>query len=300
MAKPAVILSPGHCTVGWIGVGAMGLPICRNLLKGGCTVVVYDRMPDRVEQAVLAGATRADSIQEVAQRCDVLFSMVYDDLAFERVVTGVDGVLAGIRPGGLYVDMSTVSSQISKEMAALLARHGVRYLRAPVSGSVALATSGDISVLVSGERDDMAACLPVLQLFSRTLAYQGAGEAARIVKLIVNALVVGSTALIGEALDLGADAGLARESLVDAINESIVGSRHYASRAESLKHRRYGDAGPVRMAAKDLDLALSLDADEGLDLPLLRYARSRVDAAIERGLGDVEVTVLAEPSKERG
>ena len=125
-------------TVGWIGAGAMGLPICRHLLKAGCEVVVYDRLPERVAPAVAAGASGADSIRQLARRCELVFSMVYDDQAFETVVTGSDGVLAGIRPGSLYIDMSTVSPGISRQMAVLLARQGVRYLRAPVSGSVGL------------------------------------------------------------------------------------------------------------------------------------------------------------------
>lgn len=287
-------------TVGWIGVGAMGLPICRNLLKGGCEVVVYDRLPERIGQAMAAGATGADSVRQVAQRCDLLFSMVYDDQAFEAIVSGPDGVLAGLRPGSLYVDMSTVSPRVSAEMAALLARHGVRYLRAPVSGSVGLAETGELTVLVSGDESDHQACLPILQLFSRAQTWQGPGEAARVIKLVVNALLVGSTVLIGEALALGESAGLSRETLVDAINASIVGSRHYAARAEALKHRRYGQAGPLNLVAKDMDLALGLDTGADLELPLLRYAKSRVGAFIEQGQGDVEVTVLAEPTKQGG
>lgn len=286
--------------IGWIGVGAMGLPICRNLLAGGCEVVVYDRLPERVEQAVAAGAIGVDSVGQVACRCELLFSMVYDDHAFETIVTGPDGVLAGIRPGSLYVDMSTVSPRISADMAALLARHGVRYLRAPVSGSVGLAEVAEITVLASGEQADLQACLPVLRLFSRAQTYEGPGEAARIVKLVINAMVVGSTVLIGEALVLGESAGLPRERLVDAINASIVGSRHYTARAEALKHRRYGHAGPVNLVAKDMDLALGLDADGHLALPLLRYAKSRVGAIIEQGRGDIEVTVLAEPITQGG
>lgn len=286
-------------TVGWIGAGAMGLPICKNLLKAGCEVVVFDRLPERVELAVAAGATPADSIRQIAQRCDLLFSMVFDDSAFEAIVTGADGVLAGIRPGSLYIDMSTVSPRVSKEMAVLLAQAGVRYLRAPVSGSVGLAEAGDITVLVSGEQEDMQACLPILKLFSRAQTYEGPGEAARIVKLVVNTMVVGSTVLIGEALALGESAGLPRERLVDAINASIAGSRHYAARADALKHRRYGNAGPMHLVAKDMDLALALDGGGNLELPMLRYARSRVGSVIEQGLGEIEVTALAEPSKQK-
>ncbi len=284
----------GRPRVGWIGIGAMGLPLCKRLINAGCDVLAYDRLPDRLDQAVSAGAMRAASIRELAERCDTVFSMVYDDLAFDAVVTGVDGLLAGIRPDSLLVDLSTVSPQLSQEMSELLVRNDVRYLRAPVSGSVALAEAGEIAVLVSGDLKDMQACLPMLRLFSRTQSYQGAGEAARVVKLIVNAMVVGSTVLIGEALELGEAAGLPRANLVEAINQSIVGSRHYASRAEALKQRRYGGAGPVRMAAKDLDLAFALGGIDGLQLPVLHHARARVGAALEQGLSEAEVTVLAE------
>lgn len=287
-------------TVGWIGAGAMGLPICRHLLKAGCEVVVYDRLPERVAPAVAAGASGADSIRQLARRCELVFSMVYDDQAFETVVTGSDGVLAGIRPGSLYIDMSTVSPGISRQMAVLLARQGVRYLRAPVSGSVGLAEAGDLTVLVSGDPEDLQACRPILQLFSRTQTYEGPGEAARIVKLVINAMVVGSTVLIGEALALGESAGLPRDQLVDAINASIAGSRHFAARAEGLKFRRYGSAGPLHLVAKDLDLALGLEDGTDLGLTLLRHARSRIGALIGQGMGELEVTALAEPLKREG
>lgn len=282
-------------TIGWIGAGAMGLPICRRLLDAGRRVIVYERLPERMAQAVAAGALPAESVEDAARRSELLFSMVYDDAAFEAIVTGPQGILAGIRPGGLYVDMSTVSPQVSQEMATLLARHGVRYLRAPVSGSVGLAEAGELTVLASGAEEDLQACRPVLALFSRAQTYHGPGDAARIVKLVVNAMVVGSTVLIGEALALGERAGLSRAVLVDAINASIAGSRHYAARAEALGQRRYGEAGPVQLVAKDMDLALALAGDARLELTVLRHARDRVQAAIAGGQGGVEVTVLAEP-----
>ena len=292
--------APANGLVGWIGVGAMGLPICARLVRGGCDVQAYDRAPDRMALAASVGARRSASIKELAQRCDVVFSMVYDDHAFDAVVTGTDGLLAGIRPGSLYVDLSTVSPQISKEMAEFLVRHGVRARRAHVAGSVGLADAVELAVMVSGEQSDMDVCLPIFKLFSRTQAYQGRGEAARIVKLVVNAMVVGSTVLIGEALDLGEAAGLTREALVDAINGSIVGSRHFAARAEGLKQRRYAGAGPIRMVGKDLDLALGLQGIDGLGIPVLRYAKRRIGWALEQGWSDLEVTALAEPIKKGG
>jgi 3-hydroxyisobutyrate dehydrogenase-like beta-hydroxyacid dehydrogenase len=259
---------PGTGHIGWIGVGVMGLPICANLIRHGFRVLAFDSAPERLDLAAQIGADRAASVRGVAEHADMVFSMVYDDAALEGLVTSADGLLAGCRPGMLYVDMSTVSPGLSAEMAALLARQSVRYLRAPVSGSVGMATAATLSVLVSGDTEDLAACEAVLKAMSSAQHHVGPGEAARVIKLVVNMMLVNATVLIGEALKFGEQSGVPRAVLVQAINQSIVGSRHYAARADSLVSRRYGSAGPVRMAAKDMALALDIAQAQQIALPM--------------------------------
>lgn len=292
-AKPPHLPKTG--LIGWIGVGAMGLPICRNLIQQGFRVLAFDRAPERCQLAAQAGAELAGRAREVAERADMVFSMVYDDAALERLVTADGGLFSGFRPDSLYVDMSTVSPGLSAEIAALLKQQSVRYLRAPVSGSVGMATTATLSILASGEAADLAECEPVLAAMSSTRTYVGPGEAARVIKLVINMMLVNATVLIGEALKFGEQGGVPRAMLVQAINQSIVGSRHYTARADSLMSRQYGSAGPVRMAEKDLSLALHIAQAGQITLPLTQAIYRCVAAAISAGHADTEVTVLAEP-----
>jgi 3-hydroxyisobutyrate dehydrogenase len=280
-------------SLGWIGLGAMGLPLCGHLLRDGHTLRVHDLQPARVEQAVAAGALAAGSAAAVASHSDVIFSMVLDDDALRAVI---DASARHTVPGSLWIDMSTVSPQASAQVAALLAERGVAYLRAPVSGSPRLAADGSLSVYTSGRLQDHERALPLLQQLSSRQSYVGEAEAARVVKLAINLMVAGSTVLIGEALRLGTAAGVERGVLFDAIADSIVGSRHYSSRAQAFKTQVYSDQGPVSLLAKDLDLALALTRGSapGLSLPITALVRETVTEMVADGRAQVEVTALAD------
>lgn len=278
-------------SIGWIGVGAMGLPICINLMRAGHSVAVYDIRADRVELAKSQGAIAAASATELAKSCRLVFCMVFDDAALESVVSEI---LESLQAGDLVVDLSTVSPAASARVARLFASCDVHYLRAPVSGSVSVAETGKLSIFISGDEKDFVRSQPVLAAFTSTQRYVGEGEAARIVKLAINMLVVNLTALLGEAIAFSECGGVPRELIVDCINESIVGSRHSQSRAQGLKTRQYTDAGPVRLGAKDMDLALDMAREHSLGLPITALIRQYVTELTSGGHGNVEITKLAE------
>lgn len=278
-------------TIGWIGVGAMGLPICRNLMKGGLGVIGHDVSVERLSLARAAGAETADALTDLLPRVGTVCSMVFDDGALLGLV---QAALPGLRRGMFFVDLSTVSPGASADAARLLEAAGVRYVRAPVSGSVGLAEAGTLTVLGSGLPEDFEACLPIFRKMSTSQRYVGSGETARVIKLLINMMVVNSTALIGEAIALGEKSGVERATIVDAINASIVGSRHYQSRADSMKTRAYTSAGPIRMAVKDLDLALSIAREKSLGLPMTAFVRQYVSEIVREGRDDLEVSILAE------
>lgn len=281
-------------SVGWIGVGAMGLPMCTNLVRGGVQVVAFDRMPERLALAAHAGVKPATTVGGVAQAANVVFSMVFDDAALEGVVAELVEGPSAMTPGGVFIDMSTVSPDASSRVAQQLAQHGIRYLRAPVSGSVPLAQAATITVLASGERADYESVRSLLALLSREQRYVGTGEAARVVKLAINLMVATSTALIGEALALGERQGVSRDVMVDALNASIVGSRHYEARAASMKSRTYNSNGPVHLIAKDMGLATRIAQNCGLHLAFTETVQHYLQQLLASGQGDTEVTVLAE------
>lgn len=280
--------------VAWIGIGAMGLPMAHRLAQQGVAVRVFDRDAQRMAQAASQGLAVAASVGDAVQGAAVVFSTVFDDAALWALVDGPQGLAECMPPGSLLVEMSTVSPAGSARVAVRLRAAGMRYLRAPVSGSVALAERGELSVFTSGDEADATQARPLLEGVSRSQQHVGVDEAARVLKLAINLMVVASTSLLGEALAFGERNGLPRATLVDALNASIVGSRHYQSRAESLKTRDYNGNGPLRLVAKDLDLALDIALAQGLALPITLHCGEAVQALVRQGHGDIEVTMLAE------
>ena len=280
--------------IGWIGVGAMGGPMCLNLLRAGYALGVYDRNPAHLEAVRESGADVAKSPRELAAGSDIVFSTIFDDDGLRDIVNGAEGIATGGRPKLVYVDMSTVSPAASAGVADALARRGIQYLRAPVSGTVTLAASAQLSTFVSGPREVFERVRPVLAHLTAKQSYVGPAEEARVIKLMINLLVFMSTAAIGEALTFGARAGLDRATMVDAINDSIVGSAHYRIKADKLKQREYSPAGSIALVIKDADLALNVARLSGAPLPMSSLVRQYLTVLQSRGMGQLDVSALAE------
>lgn len=280
--------------IGWIGVGAMGRPMCLNLLRAGYALSVYDRSTAQVEAVRESGAHVAKSPRELAAGSDIVFSTVFDDDGLRDIVNGVEGIATGGRVKLIYVDMSTVSPAASADVANALARRGIQYLRAPVSGTVTLAASAQLSTFVSGPREVFERVRPVLSQLTAKQSYVGQAEEARVIKLMINLLVFMSTAAIGEALTFGARAGLDRATMVDAINDSIVGSAHYRAKADKLKQREYSPAGSIALVIKDTDLALNVARLSGAPLPMSSLVRQYLSVLQSRGMDQLDVAALAD------
>lgn len=280
--------------IGWIGTGAMGRPMCLNLLKAGYSLTVFDRTSSQCAPLVEAGARAGASASDVAAQADVVFSTIFNDEGLRDVVTGADGVLAAASRPGIHVDMSTVSPEASAAVARAFEREGIQYLRAPVSGTVSLAASAQLGCYVSGPRSAFEAVQPVLACLSARQAYVGEQDEARIVKLMINLMVFMSTAAIGEAMAFGSRAGLDRALMIDAINDSIVGCSHFRTKAQKLKQREYSAAGSIGLVAKDLDLALSVARRHDTALPMSALVRQYLAILQGRGLSHLDVTALAD------
>ncbi len=290
MAEPSL-------RIGWIGVGSMGLPMLGHLVRAGHDVTAYDTRAERIDAAVAAGAKPATDLASLAMTCDVLCTMVFDDAALEAVVRSVS---ASSLRASVLVDFSTVSPSASARVARQLDGLRVAYLRAPVSGSVSVAEAAALSIFVSGSRQDHERCRPLLGAVSQAQRYVGGAEAARVVKLGINLLLINQTALLGETLALANSWGVPREEMVACINSSVIGSRHTQARAEAFATRRYSGAGPLQLGAKDMDLALSMAREMTLGLPLSAFVRQYLTELLSEGHGAVEISMLAEfPRQEK-
>ena len=281
--------------VGFIGLGRMGLPMASNLLKAGFRVVGCDRDPARAAAFAARGGETAPTPGETAHRCDVTISIIVNDRVLEEVALGPQGVLAGAKPGHVYIDLSTVSPAASAAVAAVAARRNRRYLCGKVAGSVGLAEAAGLSLFASGARANFEAARPLFEAMAVKVHYVGEAEAAAYLKL-VHSLIVGVTsAMMGEALTFGQRGGLDLATMIDILEDGPLGSKQLTLRAPTIKARRF-DAPPsdIDTAAKDVDMILDTARRDALPLPLTAAARQMMAMAQAHGEGKRDIYAVLE------
>ena len=265
---------------GWIGVGKMGLPMASHLLKAGHAVTACDLSPALVEAVVAKGATAAATPADAARSAEVVFSSLPDDVALLKVA---DGVLAGARPGTIYVDTSTVSPTASAEIAAKLAAKRVHYLRVAVSGNNKMAEQAALTVIASGEKAVYEKCRPLLALFGPNQYYVGEAEQARALKLAINLMVYATVAGLGEALAIGKRNGLDWAQMIDVMAASAIGSPLLKAKSAALKGRDFSATFNCLQARKDLTLINGAAAASGVPAPVAAVAARLIEDCIENG-----------------
>ena len=209
-------------TIGFIGLGVMGEPMARNLVDAGHSLVVHSRSPEPVEALAEAGAETASGPREVAEKADVVITMLPDSPAVETVVLGEDGVLAGASEGDLLIDMSTIHPTLSVTVAESAAERGVAALDAPVSGGDVGAQKGELSIMVGGEADAFERARPLFDVLGKTVVHVGESGAGQVVKACNQVVVAITIAAVSEALVLGSKAGVDPEQILDVLGGGMA------------------------------------------------------------------------------
>ncbi|MBI4550727.1 MAG: 2-hydroxy-3-oxopropionate reductase [Candidatus Latescibacteria bacterium] len=274
--------------IGFIGLGIMGKPMCRNLLKAGYGLTVSNRSRPAVEEIVAAGATGAGSSKEVAERSDIVITMVTDSPDVEQVILGPNGVAEGARPGLIVIDMSTISPSVTRRIAETLEAKGVEMLDAPVSGGDKGAIAGTLSIMVGGKEAVFNTCLPVFQAMGKTIIHIGGHGAGQMTKLCNQVAVCLANLAMAEALLLGAKAGLNLERMLQAISGGAAGSWQLSNLAPRIPKRDFEPGFMVRLQQKDLRLVVAAANELGLALPgtsLVHQLFNTVEAAGEGNKG---------------
>jgi len=279
--------------IGWIGLGKMGMPMSQNLVKAGYGLVGYDIDKDLAERMKELGAAFADSAQGVAEKCDVVFSMIPDDRVLEEVFLVPRGVLQGARQGTVLIDMSTVSPDVSSRVGEQVDKAGLSYLRAPVSGSTDAAKAASLTILVSGPREAYERCRPVFECMGKKIFYVGGKDEARYLKLLINMMVGITSAMTAEALAFGKKGGLQWEQMVDMINGSVVASPLIGFKVQLLKDRQYPPMFTVSQMSKDFDLALNAGRSLDVPMPLTALVRQLYGMMKAQGKGELDYFGLA-------
>lgn len=281
-----------------IGLGALGAPMALNLLQAGYPLTVHNRDPQRQQPLVAAGARPAAHPAAAAAACELLLVCVSDDAAVAEVLLGENGsddtaALAGLRPGALVIDCSTISPATSRRVAATLAARGIGYLDAPVTGGTEGARAGSLSVLVGGSGRDLERARPLLEVIGNRLTHFGPVGAGQEAKAVNQVLVAGSYAAVAEALALAERLGLPRQQLVEALKGGAAGSWALEHRSQAMIDDHYPLGFRLALHRKDLAIALGAAAANGLALPVSAQVAEMEDILIADGHGDQDVSVLA-------
>jgi 3-hydroxyisobutyrate dehydrogenase len=252
--------------IGFIGLGIMGRPMCANLLKAGYPLTVWNRSRPGIDEVVAYGAEEGGSPAAVAEKSDIVITMVTDSPDVEKVVLGPSGVIAAAREGMTLIDMTTMSPSVTREIAARLAEHKVDMLDAPVSGGDVGAKAGTLSIMVGGSDEVFERCLPVFQAMGKNIIHigpQGAGQTTK----LCNQIAVAVNMLAGcEAIMLAAKSGIDPKRMLQAISAGAAGSWMLSNLAPRIVDGDFAPGFMIRLAQKDLRLVL--EAAEEMHLPL--------------------------------
>ena len=294
-----------------LGLGHMGVPIAERLEQAGHELAVWNRSPAPAEPFASRGIRVLARPVEAWDHADLVITMLADDAAVRAVVLGKDGLLSGgeaesgtasesraAAGAQTLVEMSTISAAASAEIASAAGNQGVAYLRAPVSGNPSVVAAGNLGIIVSGPPAVFEQMSPTLRDIGPNLFHVGDGEQARVVKLALNLMIGGTTQLLAEALVLAERHGLEREKLLDVIAGSAIGSPYVKYKQETLLSGEYTSSFTIRLAYKDLGLALDAGHEAAVPLPVTALVQQLAESCIAQGWGDDDIAALV-PRLER-
>ena len=272
-------------TVGFIGLGIMGMPMARNLLKAGFTVVVYNRTAARTGRLVAQGAKQAHSPAELARQCPVIITMVSDTPDVESVVLGENGVIHGIRPDSVAIDMSTISPVATRRIAARLKEKGCHMLDAPVSGGEQGAIDGTLSIMVGGDAEIIERCRPVFEALGKNIVHVGGNGMGQTVKLMNQILVVGNLNAVVEAFVFAQKQGVDLEKAIAAVRGGAAGSWQLANLGPRILKRDFRPGFMVDLMQKDLRLVMEAAEASKTPLPVTDLVHRMFHTVQESGEG---------------
>lgn len=278
--------------IGFIGLGIMGNPMSRNLMKAGHSIVAYDIVPALLDAAVANGAARGASSADVAGRSELIITMLPDGPQVEDAVLGPGGVLEGAKKGAIVVDMSSISPLVAQKVGAACAAKGIDFLDAPVSGGEPKAVDGTLAIMVGGEKAVFDKVLPVLQSMGSSVTLTGAVGAGNVTKLANQIIVACNIAAMGEALVLATRAGLNPEVVFNAIKGGLAGSTVLNAKAPMVISRNFKPGFRIKLHQKDLRNALLAAESMKVGLPLTSLVQQMLMALMNEGKGDLDHSAI--------
>ena len=276
---------PSSVTIGWIGTGIMGAPMCGHLMKAGYKAVIYTRTKEKAETLLENGAQWADSPAQVAERADIIFTIVGFPEDVRQVYLGEQGIIHGVRSGAITVDMTTTEPSLSQEVAAELAKKDVRAVDAPVSGGDVGAINATLSIMIGGDEAAVNLVMPLFELMGKSARYQGGPGMGQHTKMCNQITLSGTMMGVCQALLYGHKAGLNLETLIGSISKGAAGCWVLDFLAPKMAVHDFAPGFYVEHFLKDLRIALKEAKQTGLKLPGLEQAVQLYERVVELGHG---------------
>lgn len=284
----------GTKVVGFVGLGNMGMPMASNVLKAGFSVVVWNRTEAKAKPILERGAVWANSPRQLAEKSDVVITMLADASAVRAVLLGPEGVAASARPGLRVLEMSTISAADSIAIARELSGHGIVMLDCPVSGSAKAAADAALTVIVGGDPAVLETVMPVLQAMAKNVIHMGPNGMGCHMKLVNNVVLAATLAGFSEALVLGKKAGLSPKAMLDVILQGSARCPLLEFKGKAIVDANFVPTFALRLMRKDLTLALSTADHVKAPMPLTSLINELHQAAIAAGLGDRDFSAIVQ------
>ena len=274
--------------VGFIGLGIMGKPMAKNLIKAGFTLVVHNRSRTAVDELVKLGATAAGSPREVASSVDTIITMLPNSPDVESVALGAKGIKEGAATGQLFLDMSTINPIVSQKIAGELEPLGVAMVDAPVSGGEKGAIEGTLSIMVGGRSHDFERALPIFNALGKTITHMGPLGAGGFTKLANQIIVAINLTAIGEALVFGTKAGVDPQKMIRALAGGLAGSKCLDQKSEKILTGDFAPGFKIDLHFKDLNLIHEAARSVGVPIPTAAFVEQLFAALRIRGRGGLD------------
>jgi 3-hydroxyisobutyrate dehydrogenase-like beta-hydroxyacid dehydrogenase len=274
----------------------MGTAMTGRLRSGGADVIVYNRTRERAEKAASqTGADVAGTAREAASSAGTVIVSLADDRAVDEAYTGNEGIIAGLNPGTVVADTSTIDPETARRIAHLVEEAGAGHLDSPVSGSVSVVERGELTIMAGGRGDDLDAARPVLDVLATRIFHMGDHGTGAAMKLAVNAVVGALNLAVAEALVLAEKAGIERSTAYEVFASSVVAAPYVLYKRDAFEQPEETPvAFSLNLVAKDLDLILELARRVGASMEQAAANREAVRRALAAGFGDADISAIAE------
>lgn len=278
--------------IGFVGLGIMGKPMARNLMKAGYSLTVYDIFGEPVEELVTEGAARGETSGEVAASTDKIITMLPDSADSESAILGPDGVLEGAKPGSIVIDMSSIAPLVSQKIGAECDKKGVGFLDAPVSGGEPGAVNAALAIMVGGKQEIFDQCLDILKVMGSNIVLTGDVGAGNITKLANQIIVAANIEALSEALVLAQKAGVDPERVFNAIRGGLAGSAVMEAKGPMMLSRNFQAGFRIRLHQKDLRNVLQTGQELNVPLPVTALVQQMLGALINDGEQDSDHSAI--------